>query len=404
MGYAEEEKSAVTNGKSLYERAVLGFRNYWYPACSSSEVKQRPTAVKLLGDPIMLLRRKGKAYALADECAHRGTQLSLGKCQFPGTNTITCPYHGWTYDVTTGKCVAVLPEGPDSPVVGKMGVRSYPLEERKGIVWIWMGRMKPVPLEEDVPKLMLREDTVVKAYHRVKYGNWRWHAENVGGGHAPIVHRDKIYDLFSPMPAYHRNPKPVHSPPEDDDGKWVLQISEGSGMVAEYPGLGRWPRHWPWQRIKRGGARMRAVQGLSQSGSALRLPGYTRVVHYPLTACIYYEWYVPVDEDHYVYFQVTTAWPKNVLDNLWFQIKYYLKGLPLKVIIFNNDDLVMVRQTTDYAKRVGWVYHCPLSPHDRYHAEWRKHANQWARGEGEKFRSQEQPSARTSGIERRAEH
>ena len=100
------QNGAAVKGKTPYDRAVLGFRNYWYPACRSKEVRERkPKAMKLLGDEVVFLRRNGKAYALADECPHRGTRLSRGKYEFPGTDTISCRYHGWTYDVTNGNCV-----------------------------------------------------------------------------------------------------------------------------------------------------------------------------------------------------------------------------------------------------------------------------------------------------------
>ncbi len=128
---------AEVQGATPYDRAVLGFRNYWYPACLSREVKERrPVAMKLLGDEIVFLRRQGQVYALADECPHRGTRLSRGKHEFPGTPTIACRYHGWVFDVTNGACVAALTDGPDSPVVGKVRVKTYPVQERKGFVWI----------------------------------------------------------------------------------------------------------------------------------------------------------------------------------------------------------------------------------------------------------------------------
>jgi len=69
---------------------VMGFREYWYPACLTREVGEKPLAMPIMGEPIAFMRRSGKLYALADECPHRGTRLSLGSCQFPGTNTISC--------------------------------------------------------------------------------------------------------------------------------------------------------------------------------------------------------------------------------------------------------------------------------------------------------------------------
>ena len=48
-----------------------------------------------------------------------------GDCHFEGT--ISCPYHGWTFD-GDGNVLAVLPEGPDSQVPGKVMQRSYPTQ------------------------------------------------------------------------------------------------------------------------------------------------------------------------------------------------------------------------------------------------------------------------------------
>ena len=92
-----------------------GLREYWYPAVLVKKIgRRRPVGVRLLGENLVFFRdRAGKIVALQDLCAHRGSKLSRGVCHFPGT--ITCPYHGWTYDAE-GKCVAALVEGPESRV------------------------------------------------------------------------------------------------------------------------------------------------------------------------------------------------------------------------------------------------------------------------------------------------
>ena len=107
-----------------YNAAVVGFRNYWYPVMLSRKLRRRPVSVVLLGERIMFIRDGGKAYALHDRCVHRGVPLSLGggffgqrtfsRQNFPGT--ISCGYHGWTYDLKTGNLVAALTDGPDSPI------------------------------------------------------------------------------------------------------------------------------------------------------------------------------------------------------------------------------------------------------------------------------------------------
>ena len=106
--------------------------NFWYVAANSEELKDKPIARIILGNPIVLFRGKsGKIGALDDRCAHRLTPLSLGRID---GDQLECGYHGWTYDCA-GKCVR-LP-GLETPQ--KITVKSFPLVEKWGWVFIWMG-------------------------------------------------------------------------------------------------------------------------------------------------------------------------------------------------------------------------------------------------------------------------
>jgi nitrite reductase/ring-hydroxylating ferredoxin subunit len=55
--------------------------------------------VSAFGRSIVLVRWNGALAAVDDECPHRGGPLSLGEV---GDGTITCPLHGWMFDVRTG--------------------------------------------------------------------------------------------------------------------------------------------------------------------------------------------------------------------------------------------------------------------------------------------------------------
>lgn len=108
-------------------------RNTWYVAAWPEEVTQKPLARTLLGDPVVLYRQDdGTAVALEDRCPHRNLPLSMG--EVCGKH-IVCAYHGLAYD-SAGKCVRV-PAQENIPAAAK--VRSYPLVERDGALWIWMG-------------------------------------------------------------------------------------------------------------------------------------------------------------------------------------------------------------------------------------------------------------------------
>jgi len=58
--------------------------------------------VQVAGTPVALANVGGKFYAIANTCLHRGGPLGQGMLE--GT-VVTCPWHGWQYDVTTGKAV-----------------------------------------------------------------------------------------------------------------------------------------------------------------------------------------------------------------------------------------------------------------------------------------------------------
>jgi phenylpropionate dioxygenase-like ring-hydroxylating dioxygenase large terminal subunit len=108
-------------------------RNAWYICALSDEVTSKPLARRLLDEPVVLYRTlDGSCVGLADRCCHRGVPLSLGKVI---DDCIQCAYHGFTFD-RTGRCVRV-PSQKSAPAAAH--VRNYPLLERCGFVWIWMG-------------------------------------------------------------------------------------------------------------------------------------------------------------------------------------------------------------------------------------------------------------------------
>jgi phenylpropionate dioxygenase-like ring-hydroxylating dioxygenase large terminal subunit len=108
-------------------------RNAWYVAAWDRELAQAPIAVRILGENVALYRKAdGTAVALEDACPHRKLPLSLGRIK---GDFLECGYHGLTFDCN-GVCVKV----PGSNWIPETArVRSYPLELRYGLLWIWMG-------------------------------------------------------------------------------------------------------------------------------------------------------------------------------------------------------------------------------------------------------------------------
>jgi phenylpropionate dioxygenase-like ring-hydroxylating dioxygenase large terminal subunit len=124
------------------------FRRYWLPALLSDELSGPdcpPVRLKLLGERMVAFRDTQGRLGLIDEfCAHRGVSLWFGRNEECG---LRCPYHGWKYDIT-GQCVDVPSEPAESGFCQKIKLKSYPLIERGGVVWVYMGpadQQPPLP-------------------------------------------------------------------------------------------------------------------------------------------------------------------------------------------------------------------------------------------------------------------
>jgi phenylpropionate dioxygenase-like ring-hydroxylating dioxygenase large terminal subunit len=112
-------------------------RSRWYVAARSREVTRfAPVARTLLDEKVVLFRIKDNSVvALENRCSHRYAPLSAGTVT---ENGIACPYHGMTYN-SSGICV-LNPTQPKEKIPPNARVRSYPLVERHGFLWIWMGK------------------------------------------------------------------------------------------------------------------------------------------------------------------------------------------------------------------------------------------------------------------------
>src|SRR5689334_21222064 len=109
-------------------------RNAWYVAAWAHEITpERLAGVSVLNEPIVLWRSaEGKLVALEDRCVHRLAPLSLGRCE---RDRLRCSYHGLLYD-RDGKVVEIPGQERIAP---GLSVRKYPVIERHGWVWLWMG-------------------------------------------------------------------------------------------------------------------------------------------------------------------------------------------------------------------------------------------------------------------------
>ena len=118
-------------------------RTFWMPAYRSEDVPVgRAKPLRIMDEDLTLYRgESGSIHAVAFRCAHRGTQLNTGWVE--GEN-IRCFYHGWVYD-GAGRCVE-QPAEP-TPFCDRVRIRSYPVEDYLGVVFVYMGQGDPPPMQ-----------------------------------------------------------------------------------------------------------------------------------------------------------------------------------------------------------------------------------------------------------------
>ena len=300
-----------------YDAAELGFRNYWYPVQWAHQIGDKPVPVTVLGERITLVRDGGKVFALQDRCPHRGVPLSIGRRQFPGT--LSCPYHGWTYRLSDGQLCAVITDGPESPINGRVHVATYPVAERIGLIFVWIGDGEPHPVEDDLPPELVDNPFVMGGRSDIRDGNWRFAAENgFDEGHAKYLHSTALWRLFKVMPTWNMTRVVQRD-------VWLIRIQDEVHWEADFPGVGRYTNRRWWKRMPLPDAPGKAdnvnpvIASMQLPGFvSIRLPGILRVA-YP--HFIHYEWYVPVDADHVRYVQVMVRFEDGLKARI-FQAKY----------------------------------------------------------------------------------
>lgn len=129
-------------------------RDCWYMAALARDIK--PGGMKkmlLLDEPVLLGRtNEGDAFALRDICPHRGIPLSYGKIK--SDDTVECAYHGWRFK-KDGVC-SLIPStvnGQDNIDPSKIRVRSYPVREQDGLLWIYFAQNDREPPKNEPPRV-----------------------------------------------------------------------------------------------------------------------------------------------------------------------------------------------------------------------------------------------------------
>jgi phenylpropionate dioxygenase-like ring-hydroxylating dioxygenase large terminal subunit len=171
-------------------------RRYWHPVGLAGDAGAAPRPVKVLGEELILFRDgQGRPGLVYPRCCHRGTTLYYGKIEGRG---IRCCYHGWLFDVE-GRCLEMPCEPqPTGPQCQRVRQPWYPVEERYGLVFAYLGPpdKKPVLPRYECLEVLQPGEFVEADDSSIGSGgiviapcNWLQHFENVVDPyHVPILH------------------------------------------------------------------------------------------------------------------------------------------------------------------------------------------------------------------------
>ena len=229
-------------------------RRYWMPIAAAAEMEDTPIKqMRLMGEDLVLYRDKEGNHGLLDlHCAHRRADLSYG---IQDENGLRCNYHGWLYD-HTGACLEQPFEEvayPDAKFKERIKIKAYPIEEKAGMLWAYMGPGEP-PLVPDYDRFY------DKGYKQVVYTtipcNWFQCQENS----IDPVHVEWLHGRWSRVLGVgRRGPEPqAHAKvgfDEFEHGIIYRRVFEGGTEEEEQWTVGRvclWPNalyvgHFEWR-------------------------------------------------------------------------------------------------------------------------------------------------------------
>lgn len=227
--------------------ASLFIKDQWYLAFHSGYLKKgKLIAKQILEEPIVFGRdEKGVAFALRDNCPHRGVPLSEG--WFDG-QTIQCCYHGWKFNCSGG-CTAIPAIDPGSKVdVSKIKVFQYPVREISDTLWVYIPEKKLPTTKPKVepPNLLLAQEKKFLHVERVVMPANIDHSVIglIDPAHVTFVHQSWYWRSAKALRLKEKHfvPTPLgfkmvrHTPSSNSKGYNVLKGGTSTEITFEIPG------------------------------------------------------------------------------------------------------------------------------------------------------------------------
>jgi phenylpropionate dioxygenase-like ring-hydroxylating dioxygenase large terminal subunit len=192
-----------------------------------------------MGENLVIFRdTRGRYGLIGRACPHRGTDLAYGRLEDGG---LRCAFHGWLFDVT-GRCLQAPAEPDGSNLCANIRQKAYPVVERSGILFAYLGPGEPPALPHI--DCFVAPGTHTFAFKGMIDCNWLQSLEvGIDPAHTSFLHRffhdedpdegygklfrDKSIDSEMPMTRIMREfPRPRIEVEETDYGMRVVTLRE----------------------------------------------------------------------------------------------------------------------------------------------------------------------------------
>ena len=270
-------------------------RQYWMPAALGDElIGKRPVVpVTLLGEKLVLFRDESGALGLIDRhCPHRGADLCFGRLE---DNGLRCPFHGWHFD-TNGQCLEQPGEPLSSSMHEQIKTTSYPVIEKNGIIWAFMGK-------GDAPAMpafdcFTAPETHVFAFKGLWQCNWLQALEvGIDPAHASFLHRF-LQD----------------EDPKDSYGKQFRDTAAGTDIPMTQV-LRDFPRPEIQVEDTDYGLRLIALRNLENGSTHVRVTNqvFPCAITIPMSKTMNItQWHVPIDDHNCYWYSMFTSFAEPV--------------------------------------------------------------------------------------------
>ena len=305
-------------------------RQYWQPIALVDEFNPtldarmatpqgpRPIkAVRALGQDFVLFQNAPLAdgsmtYGLLDrDCPHRGADLSFARYEIAVDNAgqtstgIRCPFHGWKFD-STGQCVETPAEPEGSTLCTRIQQRSYPVLEKSGVLFAWLGSESTTPPPFPAFDCFAAPATHTFAFKGLWQANWLQAFEvGIDPAHPSFLHR-----FF--------NDAALDEVGDNAGGKQFRSASAGD-VDGQSNG-----EKWPMTRVMRelhrpdircdatpSGMRLTALRALSDTTVHVRVTSaiYPHTFVIPLSETMTItQMHLPVDDTHTYWYSIFTSY------------------------------------------------------------------------------------------------